>query len=223
MRSVLEHNSGFATTISSAVAWRAPALIKDDHADNKHGNLVTSLVVQGHDWNNNLSLPRLYCRVGVTQAVAKSSGPMLADAQDLIAYLDAVIAANPETHLWNFSLNQRASCDPHMVSAFGHDLAVLARKRRILPVISIGNKPGDRLQPPADCEAAITVGGRLHDADGAPGAVCPVSHCGPGPSSMLKPELSHYSHVRALGGALIQGSSFGAALTSQIAAHTMMR
>ena len=67
------------------------------------------------------------------------------------------------------------------------------------------------------------MGGRLHGKDGAPAGDCPVSHCGPGPSSMLKPELSHFSHVRALGGALIKGSSFATALTSPLAAHTMAR
>lgn len=212
-----------ASSYQSAVAWRAPALIKDGHADSKHGNLVTSLIVQGHDWNNKLTLPPLYCRVGVAQAVARVGGPMFADTQDLIVYLDGLMTAYPETRVWNFSLNQRESCAPDRVSDLGHDLAVLARKHRVLPIISIGNKPGDRLQPPADCEAAITVGGRLHKADGAPGGICPISHCGPGPSSMLKPELSNFSHVRALGGTVVQGSSFGTALTSPLAAHTMMR
>ena len=197
--------------------------MRDGAADNKHGNRVTSLVVQGHDWNNNLALPPLYCQVGTVQAVAKKGSRSFVDPQDFIAYLDGVMAANPDTRVWNFSLNQQQSCQINSVSPLGHDIALLARKHGVLPIISIGNKPGDRLQPPADCEAAITVGGRLHGRDGAPAGDCPVSHCGPGPSSMLKPELSHFSHVRALGGSLIKGSSFATALTSPLAAHTMAR
>lgn len=204
-------------------AWRAPPLVPDAAADAQHGNLVTSLVVQGHDWNNNLTLPPLYCQVGTVQAVTKRQSRVFVDPQDFVVYLDGVMAANPDTRVWNLSLNQPHACDFEAVSALGHDIALLARKHGVLPIISVGNKPGTRLQPPADCEAAITVGGRIHDNGGAPAGECPVSLCGPGPSSMLKPDLSHFSHVRALGGVLISGSSFATSLTSPLAAHTMER
>lgn len=212
-----------AASYRHAEAWRAPPLVADGAADTQHGNWVTSLVVQGHDWNNNLTLPPLYCQVGTVQAVAKKGSRAFVDPQDFVAYLDGVMAANPETRVWNFSLNQPYSCDLEAVSALGHDLAMLARKHSVLPIISIGNKPGTRLQPPGDCEAAITVGGRVHDDNGDPAGECPVSLCGPGPSSMLKPDLSHFSHVRALGGVVIRGSSFATSLTSPLAAHTMER
>lgn len=212
-----------AASYRHAEAWRAPPLVADGAADTQHGNWVTSLVVQGHDWNNNLTLPPLYCQVGTVQAVAKKGSRAFVDPQDFVAYLDGVIAANPETRVWNFSLNQPYSCDLEAVSALGHDIAMLARKHRVLPIISIGNKPGTRLQPPGDCEAAITVGGRVHDDNGDPAGECPVSLCGPGPSSMLKPDLSHFSHVRALGGVVIRGSSFATSLTSPLAAHAMER
>lgn len=212
-----------AASYRHAEAWRSPPLIRDGAADTLHGNRVASLIVQGHDWNNNLNLPPLYCQVGTVQAVARQDVPAFVDPQDFVAYLDGVMAANPDTRVWNFSLNQRQACPLDSVSPLGHDIALLARKYRVLPVISVGNKPGDRLQPPADCEAAVTVGGRLHGDNGAPAGECPVSLCGPGPSSMLKPDLSHFSHVRALGGAVIAGSSFSTALTSPLAAHAMQR
>jgi hypothetical protein len=213
-----------AASYRHAEAWRAPALVGDAAADTRHGNRVTSLVVQGHDWNNNLTLPPLYCQVGTVQAVARQDARAFVDPQDFIAYLDGVMAANPATRVWNFSLNQRQeACQLDMVSPLGHDIAMLARKHQVLPVISIGNKPGILLQPPADCEAALTVGGRLHGDNGAPAGECPVSLSGPGPSGMLKPDLSHFSHVRALGGVIISGSSFSTALTSPLAAHTMQR
>lgn len=212
-----------AASYRHAEAWRAPPLVADSAADTRHGNWVTSLVVQGHDWNNNLTLPPLYCQVGTVQAVAKKTSRAFVDPQDFVAYLDGVMTANPETRVWNFSLNQPYSCDLEAVSALGHDIAMLARKHSVLPIISVGNKPGTRLQPPGDCEAAITVGGRVHDDTGDPAGECPVSLCGPGPSSMLKPDLSHFSHVRALGGVIIRGSSFATSLTSPLAAHTMER
>ncbi|AVT76301.1 hypothetical protein RPPS3_22380 [Rhodopseudomonas palustris] len=212
-----------AASYRAAEAWRAPPLIRDGVADAPHGNRVTSLIVQGHDWNNNLTLPPLYCQVGTVQAVARKGARAFVDPQDFIAYLDGVMAANPGTGVWNFSLNQPEPCALDSVSPLGHDIALLARKHRVLPVISIGNKPGARLKPPADCEAAVTVGGRLHGDNGAPAGECPVSLSGPGPANMLKPDLSHFSHVRALGGTVISGSSFSTALTSPLAAHTMQR
>ena len=133
-----------AASYLHAEAWRAPPLVKDGAADTKHGNQVTSLVVQGHDWNNNLTLPQLYCRVGTVQAVAKKGSRAFVDPQDLVAYLNCVMEANAETRVWNFSLNQQRSCQPEAVSALGHDIALLARRHGILPIISAGNKPWTR-------------------------------------------------------------------------------
>jgi hypothetical protein len=82
-----------AASYSHAEAWRAPPFIPDGVADVKHGNRVTSLIVQGHDWNNNLTLPSLYCQVGTVQAVPRETVRTLVDPQDFIAYLDSVMAA----------------------------------------------------------------------------------------------------------------------------------
>jgi hypothetical protein len=88
-----------------AEAWRAPPLVSGAAAEVMHGNRVTSLIVQGYDWNNNLTLPALTCRVGTAAAIAKRGhrGPT---EEDLIDYLDAVIGAHPETKVWNLSFNQ---------------------------------------------------------------------------------------------------------------------
>jgi hypothetical protein len=212
-----------ASSYRSAEAWRSPALVADGYADHVHGNRVTSLVVQGHDWNNGLSLPELYCQIGVVQAIPRRGSGALVDAESFIQHLDAVMTAYPATRVWNLSLNEPGACDPEKVSYLGHQLARLARKHKILPVISTGNRPGDILQPPADCEAGLTAGGRLHDSDGRATNDCPVSLPGPGPSGMLKPEISNFSHVRVIGGLTTSGSSYSAALTSPLAAHTIER
>lgn len=211
-----------ASSYFPAEAWRAPALVRGAAAEVMHGNRVTSLVVQGHEWNNNLILPALHCRVGTVAAIAKRGHPS-PDYEELVEYLDAVMTAHPETKVWNLSFNEDRACDLDAVSPFGHALASLARKHGVLLVNSIGNTPAATAKRPADCEAALTVGGRLNDADGRPGDRCTVSLSGPGPCGMLKPDISHFSHVRALGGAVISGSSFATALASPLAAHTMDR
>ncbi|MFC4593688.1 S8 family peptidase [Sphingobium tyrosinilyticum] len=211
-----------ASSYFPAEAWRAPPLVHGPAAEVMHGNRVTSIVVQGHEWNNNLVLPALHCRVGTVPAIAKRGHPG-PDQEELIEYLDAVMTAHPETKVWNLSFNQDLACEVDAVSYLGHALSMLARKHGVLLVNSIGNAPGDCAKRPADCEAALTVGGRLHDAAGRPGDSCTVSLSGPGPCGMLKPDISHFSHVRALGGAIISGSSFATALASPLAAHTMDR
>ena len=210
-----------AASYQPAEAWRVQPLVPTGFADEKHGNMVTSLIVQGHDWNNKLQLPALYCRVGTVQAVPRKGSGYVTDGGSLVAYLDVVMAAHPETKVWNLSFNEQDACDLDHVSALGHDLTILARKHDVLLIISVGNQPGIRIKPPGDCEAALTVGGRLHTKDGSPGGKCPVSLSGPGPASMLKPETVHFSHVRTIGGADSSGSSLSAALPSPLAAHTM--
>lgn len=210
-----------AASYQLAEAWREPNFVNDNEADHKHGNQVTSLVVHGYGWNNNLSLPKLDCRFGVLQAVPKHGTTKFLSNEQLISSLETAIQNHPDTHVWNFSFNEPGSCSYDQVSYLGHSLAELARKYSVLPIISVGNSPGSSIKPPADCEAAITVGGRLHDKKGMPTGECPISLNGPGPSYMLKPEISNFSHVRVLGGAQTKGSSFSTALTSPIAAHTM--
>ena len=212
-----------ANSYKPAEAWRAPSFVPNKYADTKHGNQITSQVVQGHDWNNKLKLPPLYCRVGTVQAVAKPGAPLPPDPEGFISYLNILMSEHTDTRVWNFSLNLTEDCAPNDVDSLSHDIAVLARKHQILPTISIGNKPGSHLQPPADCEAAITVGGRQQDSYGKPAGKCDVSLNGPGPSNMLKPELSNFSKVRVIGGVIRTGSSFATALISPVAAHTMAR
>jgi hypothetical protein len=74
-----------AASYLHAEAWRAPPLVRDGAADTQHGNRVTSLIVQGHDWNNNLTLPPLYCQIGTVQVVARQNARAFVDPQDLIA------------------------------------------------------------------------------------------------------------------------------------------
>ena len=206
-----------------AEAWRAPAFVEDGKADHTHGNRVTSLVVQAHAWNNNLHLPELFCRVGTVQAVPRRGANVLINPEALIAYLERVVAAHPNTKVWNFSVNEPDPVDSDTVSFLGHEISRLAREHGILPVICVGNKSSDnkeRLCPPADCEAAIVVAGRQNDSKGRPADRCPISLPGPGPEGMRKPDVSWFSNLRVLGGTEQRGTSFAAPLVSALAAHT---
>ena len=212
-----------ARTYDQAEAWRETPLIPDGVADIRHGNQVTAMAVHGHAWNTNLVLPKLFCRTGTVQAVPRRGARHITDVQALIAYLGGVFARHPETRVWNFSFNEAAACDPDQVSYLGHELSRIARRHGVLPVISAGNKSthnSTMIAPPADCEAALVVGGRQFDGSGSPAGPCDVSLPGPGPEGMLKPDLSWFSRLRVLGGDVLTATSFCTPLISSLAAHT---
>ena len=213
-----------AASYNEAVAWRADPLVTSGKADTSHGNKVTSLVVHGHAWNPDLELPKVICRVGVVQAIAKrdARGPLPTE-DELLAHLEGVMTAHPEVSVWNFSFNQTEPCIPDLVSVLGDELAGLCRKHGNLPLVSVGNGKFSVFAPPADCEAALTIGGHREDALGGIGDPCPNCLPGPGPSGMVKPEASNYSRTRVLGGSHATGSSFSTALSSALAAHTFER
>lgn len=211
-----------------ALKWENPnKLVPDQYAAKEHGTQVASQIVHGYSCNSSLTVPELYCQIGVGQAISEDTAyglpSYIVEQDEFISYLEDMIEIDSETKVWNFSFNIGKECYPDIVDSFSHDIAVIARKHNILPMISIGNGHGSMLRPPADCEAAITVGGRLSSDDGEPNGTCNISCSGPGPSGMLKPELSNFSHVRDASGQPIRGSSFAAALTSPLAAHTMVR
>ncbi len=213
----------FAQTYAPMVAWRAPSLVADVHANRKHGNRVGSLVVHGSAWNTHLSLPTLVCRIGVAQAIAKDASGG-ANRTAFRSYLRSVIERHHgDTKVWNFSFNEPVDGDDRLeMSELGHEIHKIAREYDVLPVISIGNvdpNNGTRLNPPADCEAALTVGGRVRDGS-LPGEPCDACLPGPGPEGLKKPEISWFSTLRGLGGNQETGSSYATAIVSAVAAHT---
>ena len=206
-----------------AVVWEAEPFLAPADLDTNHGNCTAALIVEAHDWNADLDLPPLHCRLGIVPAVPRSTytGPW--DLGALIRFLDGVLAAHPETTVWNISANLRHACERKRVSEFGHQLSRLARRHEVLFIVSTGNRTSDgeeRIAPPADAEAALTVAGRLPNKQGKVADACPVSRVGLGPDDMLKPELSWFSVVQVIGGRYGRASSYAAALVSRLAAHT---
>ncbi|WP_426315480.1 S8 family peptidase [Methylobacterium fujisawaense] len=212
-----------AQRYSGAEAWRERPYITDAEADRVHGNQVTSLIVHGHEWNNNLPLPELYCRFGVAQAVPKRNLAVPPDPTGLSSYIASVVSRHPETKVWNLSWNEGNAADPVYVSAIGHDLSSIARRFRVLFVISAGNvnsTNGDCIAPPADCEAALVVGSRQFDNQGRATDKCPSSLPGPGPDLRLVPHVCSYSPLRLLGGSASRGTSYSTSIVSALAAHS---
>ena len=212
-----------APSYRPAEVWRATPLVPDHEADRQHGNEVSSLVVHAHAWNNNRNLPAFECRIGTVQAVPHENSRYPFDEQELIDHLDATARRRPGGHVWNISANQSDIGPDEDISFLGHEIRRIVREFNLLPIISIGNVSrhnSDRPDSPADCEAAIVVGGREADNSGNPAQACSVCLSGPGPDGMLKPDLSWFSTLRMLGGKVSTGSSYATPLISSLAAHT---
>ncbi|WP_353935353.1 S8 family serine peptidase [uncultured Sphingomonas sp.] len=205
---------------AKAVAWRqTPPLVSDHAAAGDHGNRVSSIVVDAHLWSNRLSLPQLQCRIGVVQAVPKpGSGIGLLDA-DIVSHVEEAFKAHPDTHIWNLSANIDKDCDDYDVSDLGRGLARISRENNKLLVVSAGNRnsAGSKIAPPADCEAALVVSGRINDKSGLVAGACAKLRVGYRPEGMLKPETSWFSRHRVVGGEVVQGTSFAAPLVSRLA------
>lgn len=202
-------------------------LVNDSDANLAHGNKVASLICHAHAWNNNRPLPNLECTFISAQAICKDTAPKAPNHRQLLKYLDQVATQTAEhSRVWNLSFNQIASRDSNdEVSYLGHEISKLARKYSILPIISAGNinhnPSNQRISPPADCEAALTVSGRTYDIkNGSLGEGCKFSLRGPAPAGMKKPDLSWFSELRMIGGAIDTGTSFSTPLVSSLAAHT---
>lgn len=211
-----------ARSYASMEAWRAPSLVSDVDANTVHGNRVSSLAIHGYAWNSHLRLPELICRVGTVQAIAKE-GRGHESRERFLSYLREVVKAHAsECKVWNMSFNESTfPGDEQVVSELGHGIRLIAREYGILPVVSVGNvseRGHGRVCPPGDCEASLTVGGRIA-VDDMPDAHCPVCVVGPGPDGMLKPDLSWFSTLRAVGGKPATGSSFATPLVASLAAH----
>lgn len=214
-----------ATSYKPFEYWAAPPLIDDLTANRVHGNQITSLVCNGHAWNNNLTLPALNCRFATVQAVAKNGTKKQPTQNQFLMYLrDVAAATNDFAKVWNLSFNEIApSANPKEISFLGHEINKIAREFGILPIISIGNASSSnkaKLCPPADCEGALTVSGRIANAEGAPSTACSVSLKGPAPAGMKKPDLSWFSSLRMIGGVTNIGTSYSTTLISSLAAHT---
>ena len=212
-----------AQSYRGAEAWRTSPLVVDTDSARQHGNDVSSLAVHAHVLNPDRRLPELECRIGTVQAIPDSRSARVVTDAEFVDYLDKVIRTNPETKIWNISANQIGTNLNHdEVSILGHELARIARERGVLPVVSIGNLDTNgsaRPSPPADCEAAVVVGGRQADSNGYPAEPCSVCRVGPGPDGMLKPDVSWFSELKTMGG-VKRGSSYSTPLVSGLAGHT---
>lgn len=208
------------------IAWRAPSFLEPGILDHKHANRVAGVIREAEHWNNQLDIPAFPCRIGDVAAVPQVGHGGAWDMAGFLRYLANTVAVHPDTKVWNISANLNTPCDAMRVSEFGHQLSIISRRHGVLFVISSGNRGGqadEKIAPPADAEAAITVSGRSHDGNGAVAGPCPVSRVGLGPEEMLKPEMSWFSHQRILGGDLEVASSYAAPLVSRVSAHTWVK
>ncbi len=59
-----------------AISWRLSTRLENILANTDHGNEVSSSVVLGSEWNPELNLPKLNCRLGLIQVIPNNDAPL---------------------------------------------------------------------------------------------------------------------------------------------------
>lgn len=116
---------------------------------------------------------------------------------------EAIEMHGEKIKIWNMSLGVLEECPINDFSDFGMSLDNIQSENNVLIIKSAGNcknfsinKPVSRIARGADSIKAVTVGAIAHDKSAGDIAdinhISPFSRIGPGPASIIKPELVHY-------------------------------
>ncbi len=196
-----------------------------------HGVAVSSAALFGHI-DPDAPLPRPYCMIDHYRVIDDSNGQNSFELYDVLNRIEEIL----ETHDYDFinlSLGPELPISDDEVHSWTSVLDNLFAKKQILAVIAVGNggnddrSPGlDRVQVPADCINAISVG--ACDTAGPGWKRASYSSKGPGRSpGVVKPDMVDFGGefkefmVFALNGEStikgIQGTSFSAPSVMRLA------
>jgi serine protease AprX len=224
--------------------------VVEEERDHSHGTFVGGLIVHGQALNHSdARFPS--CSAKILDIVALGTGSTT--EYDLITILENVVEKYPAVSVWNLSLSTRDPISEAGFSDFAVKLDTLQDETGACIILAAGNyesnplrtwppqdlKGADRICIPSDSVRAIVVGSRAHrdhtNSGVKSGEPSPFSRRGPGPVSLIRPELSHFGGNCTLEGDYTQigilsldgngaiaediGTSFATPLTSTLAAN----
>lgn len=174
----------------------------DDYKDQSHGTFVSGIIEYGDELNGKsyttLSGVNLFDAT-VYPNVKKQS----IYVDDLVEHIREAIERNNNIKVWNLSLGTREEASLDEFSDFGMALDNIQDENNVLIVKSAGNctnfqyqLPKSRISKSADSVRSVVVGS-LADKQGTndyaePDTPSPFTRVGPGPSSIIKPDLVFY-------------------------------
>lgn len=197
---------GVLDTGIAAIGHLSPWMLEEEHTnypeeyvDRSHGTAVASIIMYSDELNGtsisstsgvNLFSALVYPKQGIF-------------SEDLIDNVREAVERHPEIKIWNMSLGEGEQSDLDSFSEFGMALDNIQDENNVLIIKSAGNcrnfergLPKQRISKSADSIRALTVGSIAQTQEeydySEPNMPSPFTRIGPGPASIIKPELVFY-------------------------------
>lgn len=172
-----------------------------EYQDNSHGTFVAGIIEYGDELNgtNVSSLGG----VKLFNAVVHPGNTMPIYPEELIDNVREAIENNPEIKIWNLSLGTTIESELDEFSEFGMALDNIQDENNVLIIKSVGNcinfakgLPKSRISKTADSVRSLVVGSIAETQEekdyAEPNMPSPFTRVGPGPASIIKPDLVYY-------------------------------
>lgn len=173
----------------------------DEHDINRrHGTAVAGVLNYGDEleqagWTGCSPMKITSCIVNSDPNLVK------VDEAEMIEYIKSAISTHPEVKVWNLSQGSTLSVKDDGFSEFAIALDGIQKDNNVLICKSAGNidfrhLDDDRITQGADSVLSLVVGSIAHkcerEGDVEVGSRSSFSRKGPGPESLVKPDLVHY-------------------------------
>lgn len=197
---------GVLDTGIAAIGHLSPWLLEEEHtnypeeySDRSHGTAVASII----EYSDELNGTNICSTTGVNLFSALVYPNQKIYPEDLVDNIREAIERNPGIKIWNMSLGEDEQCDLDSFSEFGMALDNIQDENNVLIIKSAGNchnfekgLPKQRISKSADSVRALTIGSiaeKQEEYDYAePNMPSPFTRIGPGPASIIKPDLVFY-------------------------------
>lgn len=197
---------GILDTGIAPIGHLSPWLLEEEHTnypeeytDRTHGTAVASIV----EYSDELNGTDIASTSGVNLFSALVYPNQKIYPEDLIGNIREAVERHPEIKIWNMSLGEDEQSELDSFSEFGMALDNIQDENNVLIIKSAGNcynfehgLPKQRISKSADSVRALTIGSiaqkqEEHDY-AAPNMPSPFTRVGPGPASIIKPDLVFY-------------------------------
>ncbi len=172
-----------------------------EYQNNSHGTFVAGIIEYGDELNGtdvfSLNGVKLF------NAVVHPGNTMSIYPEELIDNVREAVENNPEIKIWNLSLGTTVESELDEFSEFGMALDNIQDENNVLIIKSAGNctnfakgLPKSRISKTADSVRSLVVGS-IAETQGEkdyaePNMPSPFTRVGPGPASIVKPDLVYY-------------------------------
>lgn len=176
--------------------------IPEDRMDKSHGTSVSSIVVYGDDFEDEMYIGGGGCYLFDATVFPDQAKDSIEEFELVEDIREAIHKNKNEVKIWNLSLGTNDESDLNVFSYFGKALDQIQEESNVIICKSAGNcsnfmtnQPVSRISKSADSVRSLVIGSMAHqkgDFDRAEKFhASPFSRIGKGPANLNKPDLTH--------------------------------